>query len=29
MFLTGRDNFKTKFPDNKVEEGLEQYPITE
>lgn len=29
MFLTGPDEFKTKFPDNKIEESMDQYPITE
>lgn len=29
MFLTSKKQFKAKYPDNKVEEGMQLYPITE
>jgi hypothetical protein len=29
LFLTGKDQFGKKFPNNKIEEGMELYPITD
>lgn len=29
MFLTGRNDFKKKFPNNTIESGMDNYPITE